>query len=505
MTLSALAGIKPPHGRHVLPVSILILVIAGGWVWARSSASVPLAPTADLKVETGRLGDEFAPGAVGLATEARELSSGRLSAGHSSLVRLMALLGPSVLRIGGSSVDFSWWTSSAETPPEWAISTITPADFSALHGLLSATGWRVLLGVDLGHFEPARAADEARYAKEILGRSLLGIEIGNEPDGFSRQRAKLRSPTYNVDEYLHEAQAYRQALTAATPSVAVYGPAMSTSMSGIQWLTQVGTTARMFTELTQHYYPITTCPPITSSFPPQPTAAELLSPTIREEEDRVLDVLARAEAIAGRPTRIGETNSVACDGGHRASPAFAGALWSLDWALRAASDGVKGLSFHGTLDICSSFSDSPICAPDRKAAEAGDVTAQPEYYGLLAACQLEGGRFVPTRLIAPGPLPDLTTWATLTPGGTVQIAIDNLATTGLAQPVSIPAYGYTVTEEALVGHAIQASGGIVFAGASVSDEGQWHSKSARSLKAGHSVRIIVRPASAVIVTLRPKR
>jgi hypothetical protein len=219
----------------------------------------------------------------------------------------------------------------------------------------------------------------------------------------------------------------------------------------------------------------------------------------------MVEVLARAGASAGRPTQIGETNSVACNGRHRASPGFAGALWSLDWALRAASGDVQGLNFHGTLGVCSSFSDSPICAPDREAAQAGNVTAQPEYYGLLAVRQLEGGRFVPTHLIAPGPLPNLTTWATLDPDGAVQIAIENLATTGLAQPVSIATAGYTVTETTLTGPAIDAGSHITLDGASVSGEGQWSPKPARRLRARHSVRIVLRPASAVIVTLRPKR
>jgi hypothetical protein len=244
---------------------------------------------------------------------------------------------------------------------------------------------------------------------------------------------------------------------------------------------------------------------------PPPTAAELLAPAVRGEEEQMLAIIARAGAAADRPTRIGETNSVACNGSHRASPAFAGALWSLDWALRAASDGVIGLNFHGTLGLCGSFSDSPICAPSREAARAGDVTAQPEYYGLLAAAQLEGGRFVPTSVTGRDPLPNLTTWATLAPDGTIRIAIDNLATTGLAQPVSIsvPGYAdgssYTVTEQALNGPSIEASSHITFGGSAVSGEGQWHTTPVRQSRSYRAVRVILRPASAAIVTLRRAR
>jgi hypothetical protein len=499
-----MAGIDMPRGRRMLAVFVVVLAAACAWAWARSAATVPLAPLAILRVDTSRPGNEFAPGAVGLSTEAWELGSGRLSAGHADLARLMWLLGPSVLRIGGGSVDSSWWTSTGEPPPPWATNTVTPADLSALRGLLRAAGWRVLLGVDLGHFEPARVADEARYAKEILGRSLLGIEIGNEPNGYSDKNRKviLRPSTYGVGEYVREAEAYVQALSVATPGLAVYGPALSQT----RWLIQMGASASMFTEITQHYYPTVTCSGGLSDVTvQQPTVTELLSPAVRQQEDETLNTLTEVRALTGRPIRIGETGNGPCDGHSSASPTYTSALWALDWALRAASSGVQGLNFHGHLGVCGSHNQSPICAPSNEAAQAGDVIAQPEYYGLLAARQLEGGKFVPTRLIAPGPLPNLTTWATVAPGGTVRIAIDNLATSGLSQPVSIPMSGYTATEEPLAGPSVEARSDVALGGAPVTGNGQWRSKPAMLSDSGHSFRVILRPASAVIVTLRRKR
>ena len=497
-----MAGIKVAHGRRVMAVFVVILAGACAWAWARSAANVPLAPAAILKLDTSRPGNEFAPGAVGLSTEAGELSSGRLSAGHPSLVRLMRLLGPSVLRVGGNSVDRSWWTSSDEPPPSWATNTVTPYDLSVLSELLADTGWRVLLGVDFGHFEPARAADEARYAKEILGKDLLGVEIGNEPNDYGHKPINLRPSTYSAAEYISEAEAYRQVLQTAAPGVAVYGPALAQ----FPWLKEMGTSASMFAELTQHYYPTKQCPRILpSTRAPTPTVSELLSPATRQQEDEALNMLAQAGVTAGRPTRIGETGSGACRGASYASPAFAGALWSLDWALRAASSGVHGINFHGQFRLCGAYTQSPICAPSPEAANAGDVTPRPEYYGILAASRLEGGRFVSTSLIGPDPLPNITTWATIAPGGTLRIAIDNLATVGLAQPVIIPTSGYAATEEPLSGPSAEARGGIALGSAQVTEEGQWRPKLASLLHVRHSTQVIVPPASAVIVTLLQER
>lgn len=505
---------KRLRSRGVLVVLVIILAAGCTWVWTRSAASVPTRsatstspmPTAVLRLDTSRPGNYFEEGAVGLSADTVDLNGGRRNADHPSLIRLMRLLGPSVLRIGGGSVDSSWWTSNGESPPAWATNTVTPADLSALRRLLAATGWRVLLGVDLGHFEPARAADEARYAREILGNTLLGIEIGNEPDSYGNKIRKviLRPSTYSVGEYLHEAEVYAQVLRAATPGVAVYGPALS----GIGWLTKMGVAAGMFTQLTLHYYPTSTCPDAPPS-EPLPTVEGLLSPTVRQRENEILEAWSRAESITGRSMRIDETNGISyCSENTPGSPSFASALWALDWALRAGSAGVKGLNFHGAFGVCANNAQSQnqICAPSRRALRTGDFIPQPEYYGLLAASRLEGGRFVPTSVTAPDPLPNLTTWATLAPNGTVKIAIDNLATADSVQPVSISTSGYSATEASLAGSSAEARSGISLGGVQVTGRGRWRPRSVRLSRANHShsIHIVVRPTSAVIVTLRPE-
>ncbi len=493
--------------RRVLLMLVVVLAAAGTWALIGSAATVSRAPTAILKIDTRRSGNDFAVGAVGLATDALELSGGRLSASDDSLVRLMRLLGPAVLRVGGGNVDFSWWTSSNEAPPAWATSTITPADLSTLHSLLAVTGWRVLLGVDLGHFEPARVADEARYARKILGGELLGIEIGNEPDGYGEKtgnrKFSLRPASYGVDEYVREAATYRRELRAATPGLAVYGPAAG----GSGWLIRMGVAGSMFAVLTQHYYPTSTCPNAPAAEPP-PTAAGILSPAVRLREDQALEVIAQAGAITGRSIRIDETNDISyCSEGTPGSPSMASALWALDWTLRAVSSGVKGVNFHGAFGKCAdnAQSQTPICSTGREAADAGDVAPQPEYYGLLAARQLEGGRFVPASLTAPSQLPNITTWATVASNGTVRIAIDNMAITGLAQPVSIPISGYTGTEETLAAPSAEAGSGITLGGVVVTSTEKWRPRTIRLFHSRHLARIIIQPASAVVVTLRPKR
>ena len=463
-----------------------------------------------LTVEGGHPGREFAPSAVGLSTETRELATEDLSASHGSLVALMRLLGPGVLRVGGSSLDNSWWTSAAEQRPTWAKGGIvTPADLVRLRGLLAATGWRAILGVDLGHFEPARAANEAQVAERILGSRVLGFEIGNEPSNYVNPTVGLRSSAYTANDYLKELAAYSAALKTAAPTIRLYGPDIGL-MASPAWLLQIASDkSTSFAAIDVHYYPLKyNVPNGACKGTPIPTAFELLSPGVREQENAVLRTFVEAGELAHRETRLSETNDTSsCDihGGPATSPVFASALWSLDWVLRATSAGVAALNFEGYLGLCQPDADTPICAQGYTAEASGQVIARPEYYGLLAARQLEGGRFVPTRLVSPGPLPNLTTWATIAPGGTIRIAIDNLAAEGLAQRVSIPLSGYAGTYEELAGPSVEATTGVTFGGVGVTSTGRWRPRRLTLSRVGHSFRVVVRPASAIIVTLRPKR
>ncbi len=464
-----------------------------------------------LTVERGHPEREFSLGAVGLSTETRELATDDLSASHRSLVALMRLLGPGVLRIGGTSLDYSWWTSAAEQRPTWVKGGIvTPADLIRLRGLLAGTGWRVILGVDLGHFEPTRAANEAQVAEQILGSRLLGFEIGNEPIDYGRPWVGLRPSSYSLSDYLSELAAYSVAMRATVPTIRLYGPDLG-RLSPKAWLLPIASDkSTSFVSIDLHYYPVHYS--VTKGAcegTPVPTALELLSPAVRERENAVLKIMVGAGELAHRPTRISETNDTSsCDlsGGPATSPVFASALWSLDWVLRATSAGVAAINFEGYLGLCLPEANTPICAQGHTAEASGQVIARPEYYGLLAARQLEGGRFVPTRLVSPGPLPNLTTWATIAPGGTIRIAIDNLAAGGSAQRVSIPLSDYTATYERLAGPSVEATTGVTFGGVGVTSTGRWRQPRRLTLsREGGSFRVVVRPASAIIVTLRPKR
>jgi hypothetical protein len=455
-----------------------------------------------LNITASRLGAHFAPGAVGLSLETNELSTGELNDKHKPLVALMRRLGPGVLRFGGGSVDESWWTSSGEAPPSWTKSTITPADLTALRQLLDATGWRTILGINLGHFNPTRAADEARAAESILGARLLGFGIGNEPDKYSDPVVRLRSSSYNAKDYLHELATYGVAIRAAAPNSQFYGPDLSSQY----WLPAIAANRSIsFTGITMHYYPTSySIPKGACKGTSVPSALSLLSAQTRERENATLQTLVAAGTLAERETRISETNTTSsCDyhGGPDTSPVFASALWSLDWILRAASLGISGINFHGDFGECAPDTFSPICAKHDRGGRAEQVIARPEYYGLLAARELEGGSFIPVEPTGQFTVGSFTAYATVHSQDEITLAIDNFATKKRTNfLLSVPGYD-RATYQRLTGSSLRATRGVTFGHASFNTRGILRPSKTTIPLTASGFLLEVPPESGIIVTL----
>jgi hypothetical protein len=164
---------------------------------------------------------------VGLAYEKNNQTL--WSAGNTNLISLFNALGASsILRIGGDSTDFTVW---APNGPGNTPGQVAPPDIDAFAGFVKAVGWKVIYGVNLGgsgngSTTPALAAAESAYVAKALGSSLIGIELGNEPDNWYQ--------TY-YPAGLSEAQyftlwtTYRNAILAVTPGLQFVGPATSTN------------------------------------------------------------------------------------------------------------------------------------------------------------------------------------------------------------------------------------------------------------------------------------
>jgi hypothetical protein len=350
------------------------MLIGSGPVHAAAMAPADSAPAGSLSitVHPDQLGNQLHPGFVGLSFGAATVAQDNYAS--TDLGGYLRTLGHTgVIRIGGNSGDTTFWTSTGEPAPSWATSgTITPDKLQHLATIVRDAGWKVILAVNLKHPDPARAADEAKYARRIFGDSLLAIEIGNEPNFYYS----------SVAAYYTDFESYVAAIEQAVPGVGITGPDAETNHSS--WL---GAFAALeaghpdVTEISDHTYPLSACGNSTATIP------ELLGTGSVQYETANAQAALSAAAQLGVPAAMTETNSVVCAGTPGVSDAFASALWALDYSLLIAQQGIVNADFMGGTNAAGCDPYTPLCPT------TGDLTARPIYYGMLATELVGTGRF----------------------------------------------------------------------------------------------------------------
>src|SRR5699024_3249467 len=131
----------------------------GGFVLSDPADAQGISTSAELTY------DEAAPritSQAGLSFDARELANPMWGSTESNLALTLDELDSPALRFGGNGIDrHVWWTSSDEPAPEWASVTVTPEDLERVAEVAEEVDASVTIALDLGHDDPARAADMA--------------------------------------------------------------------------------------------------------------------------------------------------------------------------------------------------------------------------------------------------------------------------------------------------------------------------------------------------------
>jgi hypothetical protein len=481
-----------------LPVLTLVVSVAATCAASVAAAPSAVAATSVITISPTTIGTSLTSSSEGLSFEAYDLTLPGFASGD--LATYLDTLSPSsVMRIGGNTVDETFWTSTGETAPSWSMGTITPADLTAVAGLAKASGWKVILGVNLKEYDPARAADEAKYAAQDLGSSLQAIEIGNEPDLYSTYKS-------NPAQFPVDFAAYVSAIRKAVPGVPIEGtdaagaPNGSFQQAFITAQKQLSSPA--VSELTSHYYPLTA-----STCGGSPTIPELLGTTVRNNEQSVAQGSAAAGAQLGVPGVLDEGNSVVCEGQAGVSNVYASALWEIDDQLVTAREGVAGDYMHGTVEQCGTSKPlymyyTPMCAPTATDATEGLLAAQPEYYGMAAVHDVGTGQF----LNLSNPVwADVRAYAVQHSNGTMTVVLDNVddpSTTGATTvQLSLGAsYGWA-SEVNLTASGLTATSGITLGGQTVQANGTLAAPVPSGFDVGGSTVTVTVPAgSAQILT-----
>jgi hypothetical protein len=321
--------------------------------------------------------------------------------------------GPLVLRIGGDSADESMWKQGVKHMPSWAY-PLTPRYLSRLKALVERDGVKLIVDLNLITDTPVTAAEWARAAETSLPHSIVGFEIGNEPDLYSHRywvaataRSPLQTPTLPLDltpdVYVQRFAEYARVLGESAPDIPLIGPAVGYPRHNLDYITTL--IEDEYSELgavSAHVYPYSPCVknPRSLSYP---TVMRLLS---HEAVSAFSTNIAQAVAVAhayGLKFRLTEFNSVTCGGKPGVSDTFATALWAPDalfTAMRAGADGAN-LHVRSTHAINAAFK-----------ITRGGLEPRPLLYGLMLFNRTLGpqARLVRLHLSAPRAL-NLSAWA----------------------------------------------------------------------------------------------
>ena len=390
---------------------------------------------------------------LGLSYEKTAMSYSYFHPSNRNLIALFRLLGKGVLRIGGGSVDeVAFVTQGKGTHLQ-----VTTADILALAGFLEQTGWLCLYGVNLATSTPALAAAEAAYAVSALGPNLLGIEIGNEPDEYSIS-GHFFVGNWNFADFIARWESFRAAIVAASPQVAITGPAAGGGNHIATWTLPFGqsTGPSQITLLTQHYYRA-------SGGSPGSTAAFLISADTQLGNDlAMLNAGARQLDIA---YRLSECNSFYNGGAEGVSNSYASSLWVLDFLFMAAANNASGVNLHGG-------GEQPGYTPIADDS-GGVIEVRPEYYGLLLFSMAGSGDLLETRLLA-GTV-DATAYAVKAASGGLNLVIVNKDTAqSLYLKIEANQKIQTATMEIMTGTGLAATSGITIQNATVSKDGTFN-------------------------------
>jgi Glycosyl hydrolase family 79 C-terminal beta domain len=494
MLRSSLLRRRP--ARLAVAAVLAVTLPAATLLAAAQSAS---AATSVITISPTTTGTSLTAASAGLSFEADDLTLPGFASGD--LATYLDTLSPSsVIRIGGNTVDETFWTSTGQTAPSWSIGTITPADLTALAGLVKASGWKVILGVNLKEYNPTAAANEAQYAQRDLGSSLEAIEIGNEPDLYSQYES-------NPAQYPVDFQSYVTAIDKAAPGVPIEGDDAAGAPNGSFQSAFISSQQKLASpevnQLTSHFYPLTS-----STCGGNPTIADLLDTSVRDAESSEASEAVAAAAKLGVPAVLDESNSVVCEGQAGVSNVFAAALWEIDDQLVMARDGVAGDYMHGTVEQCGSAKPlymyyTPLCAPTATDTTEGLLAAQPEYYGLAALRDIGTGQF----LNLSNPVwADVRTYAVQHSNGTMTVVlddVDNPSTTGSTTVTLDLGASYASASQVnlTASGGLTATSGITLGGQTVQSGGTIAPPTTSSFAVGGDTATVTVPAgSAEIIT-----
>jgi hypothetical protein len=412
--------------------------------------------------------------------------------------------GPFVLRIGGDSSDHTFYDPRHGPLPRWAFD-LTPQFVDRTALIVRALKLRVILDMNLITGSPELAGAWAHFAEsQMPHRSIIGFEIGNEPDLYDyafwlsvTQGVRIATDALPRDispaDYAKDYDAYARVLGHVEPGVPLYAPALASPGSDRSFIsTLLAASHPGLRVISGHRYPYSGCTDRDS--PAYPTIGRLLSEAATAGMAQSVKPALVIAHHAGYPFELTEFNSITCGGLTGVSNTFATALWAPDAEFELFRAGIQGIHLHAR----------QYAINDPFTFDATGMTARPLLYGLILFARTLGpdARFVPLHLESGAAL-HLKAWAVEVGRDTLHVLLINKGPNRLRVGLSLPARG-AGTVERLLAPGPDAVSGETLGGRWLGRDARWHGKPVRERVRGHSHRYqVAMPAySSALLSVR---
>ncbi|MEN3030194.1 hypothetical protein [Chromobacterium amazonense] len=467
----------PMHRRGFLLGSLALPLTACGGGGGGGSDSTPAQTTARISLAETQ-GAHLSNSFIGLSYEKGRINSTFFNAQNIALINLFKQLGQGVLRIGGNSVDKSSWNGFDPT-----VTKLMPSHVDALAGFLEATGWTAIYGINMANNSASNAAQEASYAAQKLGSSLMSFEIGNEPDLYVKNKYRPQGWSYN--NYLSEWKNLAAAINQAAPSIPLTGPAVADDIYGYAVPFALDTGSQINT-LTSHYYRNDA-----NSERPTPSVDVLLQPD--PNFIRNIQALTQSAASLKNGFRLAEFNSFVNQGVSGVSDTYASALWVLDLMFTCALNHGVGVNLHG--------------GQQEAFAAITDINgvvqqARPVFYGLKMFAQLAQGASRAVNLSLSDNGINFSAYGVMRlDNGQNILLINKDASRSVQTTIDFPPSINKISRWDLTGPSLSSTSGVLLNGFPINPDGSWAgASSAKQMNTNNgTLSLAIPPFTAILL------
>jgi hypothetical protein len=451
-----------------------------------ASQSLPAAQGTpiQLQVNLSASGNAVPDHFMGLSFEMKAITdSNYFSTSNTAFIQLIKNLGDGILRIGANGVDKTLWCGHVRDATTGKDSIAT-TDIDRFSNFINTVGWKVIFGLNLGgNFNPATATNEAGYVYHTMADKLQSLEIGNEPDLYSRNGD--RPGSYSSGDFENEWNQYHQSIHASYPDIAFSGPAVAYNRT---WLNSFAATeGAKVNLLTIHYY----------QGGPGTDPSINLNTLLSQHADSLISNFSNSVAAIGTgaklPWRVAECNSIYGGGKSGVSNSFGSSLWAIDYMWKLAYSGCQGFNFHGGGDGPY----SPIGETN------GSFFAKPEYYSMLFFKDGSNGNMLPVSLHASGL--NVSAYACKGRDGNIYVSIVNKESQiPVAVTIQTGVAAKNITLETLTAPSEEATNGINITGKIINTNGSITNSALPAYTVQSSTFSVSVPASAAeLVIIHP--